>query len=94
MGVAGLGDRSLNPRGSPGVFPGHEADVGADRGVGEARPVPISTVNASPVRAEMPRKQPSRLTGSANRGEAATPVRPSRPVVRGLRRCKCLTPKV
>ncbi len=33
---------------------------------------PISTVNASPVSAEMPRRQPSRLTGSANRGEAAT----------------------
>ena len=33
---------------------------------------PISTVNASPVSAEMPRRQPSRLTGSAKRAEAAT----------------------
>lgn len=31
---------------------------------------PISTVNANPVSEEMPRRQPSRLTGSANRGEA------------------------
>ena len=32
---------------------------------------PISTVSASPVSAEMPRRQPSRSTVSANRGEAA-----------------------
>jgi IstB-like ATP binding protein len=31
---------------------------------------PISTVNANPVSEEMPRRQPSRLTGSVNHGEA------------------------
>ena len=39
VGVADFGDRSLDPRGSRGVFAGHQSDVGADRGAGEPRPV-------------------------------------------------------
>src|SRR6185436_16489670 len=39
VGVAGFGDRSLDPRGSRGVFAGHQSDVGADRGAGKPRPV-------------------------------------------------------
>ena len=72
MGVAGLGDRPLHAGVARGVFGGHQADVGADRGPGEARPATDLHGQRQPVSAEMPRQQPSRLTGSANRGEAAT----------------------
>ena len=39
MGVARLGDRPLHAGIARGVLGGHQADVGADRGAGEPRPV-------------------------------------------------------
>src|SRR4051795_5257832 len=71
VSTAGFGDRALNPRGARGVLGRNKADIGADRGPGEPGRVPISTDSAKPVSAEIPRRQPSRLTGSAHRGEAA-----------------------
>jgi len=39
MGVAGLGDRTLHAGVARGLLRRHQADVGADRGSGEPRPV-------------------------------------------------------
>jgi hypothetical protein len=75
-GRAATGRRRRAHRAAParrrGVLGGDQADVGADRGPAEPGPVTISTDNANPITAEMPRKQPNRSTGSAHRGEVAT----------------------
>jgi hypothetical protein len=79
---AGVGDRRDPPWQTQMGVPHRNAAVGAGGSVGHrvrrsgrragADQSPISTVNASPVSAEKPRRHPSRFTGSVNRGEVAT----------------------
>src|SRR3954470_13274350 len=39
VGIAGLGDRPLNPRGARGILSRYQPDVGADRGSGKPAPI-------------------------------------------------------